>query len=262
MREGVTMMGKGDSLLHVEDLSKSYDGKTFALENVSLSLDRGEFVSIIGSSGAGKSTLLRCVNRLIEPTKGSIRFNGVEMMTLRGRALRKQRRRISMVFQNYNLVLRSSVIQNVLQGRLGYKSTLAGALGLFNDEDKKMAFEMLERVGMADFAYMRTDQLSGGQKQRVGIARALVQQPLLILADEPIASLDPKTSRDVLKLLRSAANDMGIACLVSLHQVEFAVEFSDRIFGLSHGRECCAGVPADFTDRVLASLYEDDLLDD
>lgn len=255
-------MEQGDPLLRAEGLSKSYDGKTFALENVSLSLERGEFVSVIGSSGAGKSTLLRCMDRLIEPTSGSIRFDGVEMMTLRGRALREQRRRISMVFQNYNLVLRSSVIQNVLQGRLGYKSTIAGALGLFNDEDKRMAFEMLERVGMADLAYVRADQLSGGQKQRVGIARALVQRPLLILADEPIASLDPKSSRDVLGLLRSAANDMGIACLVSLHQVEFAIEFSDRIFGLSHGRECCAGIPADFTASVLAGLYEDDLLDD
>lgn len=255
-------MGQNGPLLCVTRLSKSYDGKAFALKDVSLSMERGEFVSIIGSSGAGKSTLLRCIDRLIEPTEGSIRFDGVNMTTLRGRALRKERRRISMVFQNYNLVLRSSVIQNVLQGRLGYKNSLTGALGLFSDEDKKMAFEMLERVGMADFAYVRADQLSGGQKQRVGIARALVQRPSLILADEPIASLDPKASRDVLGLLRSAANDLGIACLVSLHQVEFAVEFSDRIFGLSHGRECCAGIPADFTKTVLADLYESDLLDD
>lgn len=251
-----------ETLLRINNLSKSYDGKTLALDDISLALGKGEFVSVIGSSGAGKSTLLRCINRLIKPSSGSIVFDGVEMTELRGKRLRTQRRRMSMVFQNYNLVLRSSVIQNVLQGRLGYKNAVAGALGVFSKEDKEKALSMLERVGMADFAYVRADQLSGGQKQRVGIARALVQEPALILADEPIASLDPKTSRTVMDLLRTATDDLGIACLVSLHQVEFAREYSDFIFGIAKGQECCKGTPCDFTNDVLAGVYEDeDLLD-
>ena len=251
-------MSDAGALLQIENLSKSYDGKILALDGVSFTLDSGEFASVIGSSGAGKSTLLRCINRLVKPTSGSIVFDGVDMTQLRGRKLRLERRRISMVFQNYNLVLRSTVIQNVLQGRLGYKNAVAGALGIFSKEDKEQALEMLERVGMADFAYTRADQLSGGQKQRVGIARALVQQPALILADEPIASLDPKSSRVVMDLLKTATDDLGITCLVSLHQVEFALEYSDYIYGIAKGRECCKGTPADFTDEILAEVYEDE----
>lgn len=254
-------MESTEALLRIDNLAKSYDGESFALEGFSLAVERGQFVSIIGSSGAGKSTLLRCINRLIDPTAGKVLFEGADMTALRGRRLRQQRRRISMVFQNYNLVLRSSVIQNVLQGRLGYKGPVQGALGLFSEVDKEMALAMLERVGMADCAYARADQLSGGQKQRVGIARALVQEPALILADEPVASLDPKSSRSVLELLRAAADDLGIACLVSLHQVDYALEFSDFIVGISHGRRCCEGTPADFTDEVLAGVYEEGLLD-
>lgn len=251
-------MSVSEPLLRVENLCKSYDGKVMALDDISFELRKGEFASVIGSSGAGKSTLLRCINRLIKPTSGSIVFDGVDMAGLRGKQLRQKRRLMSMVFQNYNLVLRSSVIQNVLQGRLGYKNTLAGALGIFSKEDKEKALSMLERVGMADYAYVRADQLSGGQKQRVGIARALVQEPLLILADEPIASLDPKTSRVVMDLLKTASEDLGITCLVSLHQVEFAREYSDYIFGISGGRECCRGIPGDFSDDVLADVYKDE----
>ncbi len=251
---------RSEPLLRVDGLSKSYDGRTFALCDISFEVERGEFVAVIGSSGAGKSTLLRCIDRLIDPTSGIVEFEGVDLTRLRGRRLRTSRRRISMVFQSYNLVLRSSVIQNVLQGRLGYKSTVAGALGCFSEEDKELALEMLDRVGMADHAYVRADRLSGGQKQRVGIARALVQQPALILADEPIASLDPRSSRTIMELLRSAADELGIACLVSLHQVEYAREFSDRIFGISQGRECCQGTPERFTDEVLVEVYEKGLL--
>ena len=179
-----------EPLLLLEGVTKSYDGWSKALDDVSLSVARGEFVSIIGCSGAGKSTLLRCVNRLIDPTQGSVVFDGDDVTHVRGRALRQTRRRIAMVFQHYNLVYRATAIENVLQGRLGYKSAVAGMLGLFSEDEKRRAFEILDQVGLADFAYARTDQLSGGQKQRVGIARALVQDPLLMLADEPIASLD------------------------------------------------------------------------
>ncbi len=252
-------MGKGEgegSLLEIADLTKSYDGSINALEDASFSLGGGEFVSIIGSSGAGKSTLLRCINRLIDPTAGTVLFDGMNMVKLRGRDLRHARRRISMVFQHYNLVHRSTAIENVLQGRLGYKNSLTGALGIFSEEEKKLAFDALEQVGLESFVYTRVDQLSGGQKQRVGIARALVQEPLLILADEPIASLDPKSSRTVMQHLRWAADERGIACLVSLHQVEYAQEFSDRIIGIAGGRIVFDGPPDKLDAATIARIYE------
>ena len=244
-----------DVLLELRGVTKSYDGWSKALDSVSLSVRRGEFVSVIGPSGAGKSTLLRCVNRLIEPTQGSVRFDGREMRGLRGRGLRACRRRISMVFQHYNLVYRATSIENVLQGRLGYKSTITGALGLFTEDEKRRAFEALDQVGLSAFAYTRVDRLSGGQKQRVGIARALVQDPLLLLADEPVASLDPKSARTVMEHLRWAADELGVACLVNLHQVDFALEFSDRIVGLKAGRLVYDGAPDGFDEKTIAGLY-------
>lgn len=249
-------------LLRVSGLVKSYDGWSRALDEIDLEVNAGEFVTVIGSSGAGKSTLLRCINRLIDPTQGSVLFDGLEMTKLGKRDLRLARRRIAMIFQHYNLVYRKSSIENVLQGRLGYKSTLAGSLGLFSEEEKRRAFRSLSMVGMEDFAYSRTDQLSGGQKQRVGIARSLVQDPLLMLCDEPIASLDPKSSRTVMELLRHAADEMGIACLVNLHQVDFAVEFSDRIIGLAGGKVVFDGTPDELTREVIAQIYGSDEIDD
>lgn len=252
-------MAEQTTLLRIEGLGKSYDGgKTFALKDAALELSRGEFVSIIGRSGAGKSTLLRCVNRLIDPTEGSVLFDDQPVERLRGRALRAVRRRISMVFQHYNLVYRSTALENVLQGRLGYKNSLAGALGIFSEADKEAAFRALEQVELGCCAYMRTDQLSGGQKQRVGIARALVQDPLLMLADEPIASLDPRSSRTVMEHLRWAADERDIACLVSLHQVEYAQRFSDRIIGIAEGRVVFDGAPGDLTDAIVERIYGHD----
>ena len=221
-----------EPLLLLEGVTKSYDGWSKALDDVSLSVARGEFVSIIGCSGAGKSTLLRCVNRLIDPTQGSVVFDGDDVTHVRGRALRQTRRRIAMVFQHYNLVYRATAIENVLQGRLGYKSAVAGMLGLFSEDEKRRAFEILDQVGLADFAYARTDQLSGGQKQRVGIARALVQDPLLMLADE-----------------------LGVACLANLHQVDFAMEFSDRIVALKKGRVVFDGAPHLLDEAAIADIY-------
>ena len=247
-----------DALLQLRGVTKSYDGWSKALDSVSLSVRRGEFVSVIGPSGAGKSTLLRCVNRLIEPTQGSVRFGGREMRGLRGRDLRACRRRISMVFQHYNLVYRATSIENVLQGRLGYKSTIAGTLGLFTEDEKRRAFEALDQVGLSDFAYTRVDRLSGGQKQRVGIARALVQDPLLLLADEPVASLDPKSARTVMEHLRWAADELSVACLVNLHQVDFALEFSDRVVGLKAGRMVYDGTPDGLDQETIARLYAAD----
>ena len=176
-------MADENILLDIRGLTKCYKGDAKALDDVSLNVRRGEFVTIIGASGAGKSTLLRCINRLIEPTSGSVVFDGREMTQLGKRDLRLARQRISMIFQHYNLVYRMTAIENVLHGRLGYKSTLAGALGLYSEDEKALAFKVLDQVGLADFAYKRTDQLSGGQKQRVGIARALVQEPLLMLCE-------------------------------------------------------------------------------
>lgn len=244
-----------EGLLAMKSVSKSYNGKTKALDDVTMEIGRGQFVSVIGSSGAGKSTLLRCVNRLIDPTEGSIEFDGSDVLALGKRQLRQVRRRISMIFQHYNLVSRSTTIENVLQGRLGYKSSIAGALGLYSEEEKVLAFKTLTRLGMEEFAYRRCDQLSGGQKQRVGIARALVQEPLLMLADEPIASLDPKASRMIMEHLRWAADDLGIACLVNLHQVDYAIEFSDRILGLKDGKLVFDGTPAELDSKAIAYIY-------
>lgn len=248
----------GTPLLELAGVSKSYTGRARAPSDVSLRVDRGEFVSIIGCSGAGKSTLLRCVNRLIDPTEGMVTFDGVDVTRVRGRELRALRRRVAMVFQNYNLVYRATSIENVLQGRLGYKSTAAGMLGLFSEQEKRRAFEILDQVGLADFAYTRTDQLSGGQKQRVGIARSLIQDPKIILCDEPIASLDPKSSRLVMEHLRRVTRQRGITCIVNLHQVDFALEFSDRIVGLRAGEKVFEGAPDQVTPQVIRSIYEGD----
>ena len=242
-------------LLVIDDLSKSYNGKSKALDGINVTVGRGEFVSVIGCSGAGKSTFLRCINRLIDPTEGSIVFNGEDVTKMSKRQLRGVRRRISMIFQHYNLVYRASAIENVLQGRLGYKSSLAGALGLYSEEEKLEAFDILAKVGLAEFAYKRADQLSGGQKQRVGIARALVQDPLLMLCDEPIASLDPRSSRTVMEQLRWACDELGITCLVNLHQVDYAVEFSDRIIGLRRGKLVFDGTPDELDAKVISYIY-------
>lgn len=242
-------------LLVIDDLSKSYNNKGKALSNVSVSVNRGEFVSVIGSSGAGKSTFLRCINRLIDPSEGSIVFDGEDITKMSKRELRNARRRISMIFQHYNLVYRSSAIENVLQGRLGYKSSIVGMLGLYSEDEKLEAFDILSKVGLAEFAYKRADQLSGGQKQRVGIARALVQDPLLMLCDEPIASLDPRSSRVIMEQLRWVCDELGVACLVNLHQVDYAIEFSDRIIGLKQGKLVFDGTPDELDAKVISYIY-------
>lgn len=235
-------MEQRQELLTVEHLTKSYDGKGKALHDVSLSLGRGEFVTVIGPSGAGKSTFLRCINRLIDASEGSIEFDGREITCMNKRQMREARRDIGMIFQHYNLVHRATAIENVLQGRLGYLSNFRGIFGLYSEEDKRSAFELLGKMGLAEFVYQRADQLSGGQQQRVGIARALVQDPLLMLCDEPIASLDPKSSRVTMEMLRWVSDELGVACLVNLHQVDYAIEYSDRIVALKGGASRCLTV--------------------
>ncbi len=244
------------ALLEVRNLRKCYNGATPALADVSFTVNEGECVSVIGSSGSGKTTLLRCINRMIEATDGEISFGGVVVSRLRKGELREVRRKIGMIFQQHNLVERLTVIENVLHGRLGYKSTLAGALGRYTQEEKRKACEIIEMLGLTEHLYKRCDQLSGGQKQRVGIARALVQNPKMILCDEPIASLDPGTAKIIMDHLRSICTDWGITLIISLHQVEVALNYSDRIIGFSRGRVLFNGPPARLTSERIAEIYD------
>ena len=251
-------------LLRVSGLGKSYTpkrgagGQPRALKDIDFTCDAGELITVIGPSGAGKSTFLRCINRLIEPTDGTVEFYGQDITHLGRGDLRGVHAQIAMIFQNYNLVYRLTAIQNVLHGRLGYKGALAGSLGLYTEAEKLRAFELLDEVGLGEFAYRRADQLSGGQKQRVGIARALIQDPKIILCDEPIASLDPKSSCMVMEHLRRVTREHGITCIVNLHQVDTALEFSDRIVGLRAGEKVFEGAPADATPQVIADIYGND----
>ncbi|ALC83841.1 MULTISPECIES: phosphonate ABC transporter ATP-binding protein [Bacillus] len=243
------------TLLQLKKIEKQYGKETKALSNVSFSVKEGEFVSIIGPSGAGKSTLLRCINRMIDASGGEVHFDDVEMMSLGKRNLRKVRTKIGMIFQHYNLVNRLSVIENVLHGRLGYKSMMAGMLGLYSKEEKMEAVKILNILGLEDQIYKRCDQLSGGQKQRVGIARALIQNPKLLLCDEPIASLDPNASRVIMDHLKNISTSMGITVLVNLHQVDVALNYADRVIGVSKGQVVYNGSPEDMTKEKIHEIY-------
>ncbi|MFF5994106.1 phosphonate ABC transporter ATP-binding protein [Lysinibacillus sp. KU-BSD001] len=246
---------QANTILQLNKIGKSYDQKVVILNGIDLSLHEGEFVSIIGQSGAGKSTLLRCINRMIEPSSGEIIFNQQDITTLSKKQLRKQRAKIGMIFQHYNLVSRLTVFENVLHGRFGYKSTLQGILGIYTEEEKRLALSILEKLGMKDHIYKRCDQLSGGQKQRVGIARALVQEPKLLLCDEPIASLDPNSSKVIMDHLKEISQSMGITVLVNLHQVDVAMRYSDRIIGLSKGAKVFDGAPKQLSQFAIRDIY-------
>lgn len=243
------------ALLELKNVSKDYNGLVPALREVSFSVDEGEFVSIIGPSGAGKSTLLRCINRMIEPTQGEIFFDGVNTLKATKKDLRRLRARIGMIFQHYNLVDRLTVVENVLHGRLGYKSTFAGIIGKYSKEEQSQALRMLEILGLSDQVYKRCDQLSGGQKQRVGIARALVQNPKMILCDEPIASLDPNASKVIMDHLRNICVEMGITVIVNLHQVNVALQYSDRIIGINQGKVVFDGSSRHLTPEKIQEIY-------
>lgn len=243
-------------LLDIQQLKKKYGAGTVALDGIDLKVKPNEFVAVIGPSGAGKSTLLRSVNRLIEPSGGSILFNGQRVEKANGRELRRIRSQIGMVFQHYNLVGRLSVLENVLHGRLGYMSSLAGVFNRYSEEDKKEAIALLGKVGLENEIYKRADELSGGQKQRVGVCRALAQKPKLILADEPIASLDPKSSATVMEAIHKNCAEQGIACLVNLHQVEVAKQYASRIIGIKNGKMVFDGPPEALSDHHTALIYE------
>ncbi len=243
------------AMLELKKITKCYTGPKPALADVSFSVNEGEFISVIGASGSGKTTLLRCINRMIEPTGGEITFNGVIVSKLHKPELRKVRTKIGMIFQHHNLVERLTVIENVLHGRLGYKSTLAGILGLYTAAEKKEAFEILEILGMQDNIYKRCDRLSGGQKQRVGIARALVQKPKMILCDEPIASLDPGSSKIIMDYLKNICRDRGITLIISLHQVNVALNYSHRIIGFNKGSVHFDGPPSQLSPKRITEIY-------
>lgn len=244
------------TLLKVEDVKKTYANHTQALKGVSFEMMEGEFIAIIGSSGSGKSTLLRCVNQLIKQTDGSIKFKGTAVETLKNSSMKKIRREIGMIFQHYNLIDRLTVIQNVLHGRLGYMSDFHGVLDLYSVEDRWNAYKILERVGLAEEIHKRADQLSGGQKQRVGISRALAQKPSLILADEPIASLDPVSSSVVMDYLYKICMEDKISAIVSLHQVDFALKYATRIIGIKNGLIVYDGKPANLTEEKIDQIYD------
>ncbi|MBA2938788.1 phosphonate ABC transporter ATP-binding protein [Paenibacillus sp. CGMCC 1.16610] len=247
------------TLLEFKQVSKQYGTDTRALTDVNFTVKEGEFVSIIGPSGAGKSTLLRCINRMIDASHGEIIFNGSNILELQRSGLKRLRTQMGMVFQHYNLVNRLSVIENVLHGRLGYKSTLEGVFGVYTKEEKHQAYAILKTLGLEEQVYKRCDQLSGGQKQRVGIARALVQNPKMLLCDEPIASLDPNASKVIMDHLRNISTTMGITVIVNLHQVDVALKYSDRILGVNKGAIVYNGPPTGIQREQLASIYGTEL---
>jgi phosphonate transport system ATP-binding protein len=242
-------------VLRIENLSKVYDDGTEALTDVSFNVPEGEFVAVIGLSGSGKSTLLRCINRLIEPTAGDIWWHDLHLSHVTGEELRRARRRIGMIFQHFNLVDRSSVMTNVLSGRLGYVNSLSSVLGRFPKEDLERAHASLARVGIADKADNRADELSGGQRQRVGIARALMQEPGLILADEPVASLDPALAHSIMRHLQLINREDKITVLCSLHFLDLVQQYSTRAIALNEGRLVYDGLPKDIDDQRFIEIY-------
>jgi len=242
-------------MLTLRNLSKSYVAGTPVLQDVNLEVAARGITAIIGASGTGKSTLIRCINRLVEPTSGAILFENQDLARLSGQALRNARRHIGMVFQEYNLVERLTVMENLLTGRLGYVSAWRAWRRKFPPEDIRRAFELLDVVGLGGFAQQRADALSGGQRQRVGIARAVMQEPRLLLADEPTSSLDPKTSVEIMELLATVGRSRSIPVLVNMHDVELAKRFADRIVGMRGGKIVFDGVSADLDDAKLTMIY-------
>jgi phosphonate transport system ATP-binding protein len=241
-------------MLRIDNLSKSFDGKP-ALADVSIEIEDGSFVGVIGRSGAGKSTLLRCINRLVDPTAGSIVFNGLDVTTLRGKALRDWRSSCGMIFQQFNLAGRLDVLTNVLMGRINSISTLPALLKIWPDAEKLTALRALDKLDLGDLAAQRAESLSGGQQQRVAIARTLVQNPKIILADEPVASLDPRNTQAVMDALRGLNAQNGITVLCNLHSLDLARGYCSRIIGMKAGRVVFDGRPEALTDDLVVELY-------
>jgi phosphonate transport system ATP-binding protein len=242
-------------MLRIKGLTKRYRTGDQALKGIGLEVPDGQVMALIGPSGAGKSTVIRCINRLVEPTAGTITLNDTEITTLGGAELRRARRRMGMIFQEYALVERLTVMENVLSGRLGYVGFWRSWLRKFPQADVDAAFRQLARVGLDDMADKRADELSGGQRQRVGICRALIQDPDLLLVDEPTASLDPKTSRQIMRLIKALCVERKLSAIINIHDVMLAQMFAERIVGLRLGEIVYDGPPADLTPEVLTKIY-------
>jgi phosphonate transport system ATP-binding protein len=242
-------------MLRVEHLTKVYPNGTVALKDVSFQVEDGEFLAVIGLSGSGKSTLLRCINRLIEPTSGKVIWNDIDVTALPSSEMRQVRRQIGMVFQQFNLVKRSSVMTNVLSGRLGYVNPYQSLFNYFSPADHQRAIENLEQLGLADKANVRADSLSGGQQQRVGIARALMQEPKLVLADEPVASLDPVLAHSILKYLEQMNKERNITVLCSLHFLDLVHRYATSAIALKDGELVFQGLPKEIDDVQFKAIY-------
>ncbi len=242
-------------MLRIQNLTKIYDGGVRALSNVSFDVPKGQFLAVIGLSGSGKSTLLRCINRLIEPTSGKIFWNNQDVTAATDEELRRIRRKIGMVFQHFNLVHRSTVLTNVLAGRLGYVNPAWSLLNRFPKSDIENAYKQLERVGIAEKANQRADELSGGQQQRVGIARAMMQTPEMILADEPVASLDPVLAHSIMQYLEKINKEDGVTVLCSLHFLDLVHKYADRVVALNEGNLMFDGLPQDIDDTKFKEIY-------
>ena len=242
-------------MLKLSALTKRYDTGDLALNQVDLEIPDAQVLALIGPSGAGKSTLIRCVNRLVEPTSGTATLNDINLTKLSSRGLKKSRRKMGMIFQEYALVERLTVMENVLSGRLGYVGFWRSYFRKFPKDDIKEAFRLLDRVGLLEMADKRADELSGGQRQRVGICRALIQDPDLLLVDEPTASLDPKTSRQIMRLINELCSERGLTAIINIHDVLLAQMFAQRIVGLANGEVVYDGKPEGLTPEVLTQIY-------
>ncbi len=242
-------------MLEIKNLTKVYEGGTQALKDVSFTVKPGEFLAVIGLSGSGKSTLLRCINRLIEPTDGQIIWNGEDITAASQDEMLRIRRKIGMIFQHFNLVSRSKVITNVLAGRLGYVNPAMSLFNRFPKSDHEMAIKQMDRVSIADQAYKRADELSGGQQQRVGIARAMMQEPEIILADEPVASLDPVLAHSIMQYLETINQEDGVMVLCSLHFLDLVHRYADRAIALNEGKLMFDGPPEEIDDAKFKEIY-------
>jgi len=249
------------AVLEVRDLRARYSARgPEILKGISFRVEADDFFAIIGPSGAGKSTLIRCINRLVEPSGGQILFYDREVTKLRGRQLRRLRRDMGMIFQEFNLIDRMSVMDNVLSGRLGYTSNLRSLFRAFPRDDIQHALSLLDRVGLLEHVDKRADELSGGQRQRVGIARALMQNPKLLLVDEPTSALDPKISREVMALIKQMATELKVPCLCNIHDVKLAMEFCNKIIGLQDGNKMFDGPTEEMDQAMLDQIYDMEVL--
>lgn len=249
-------------MIEFKNVGKTYPNGVVALKNVNLKIEQGQFVAIIGLSGAGKSTLIRLVNRMEEVTVGSLTAEGLDVPSLKGKALRQYRRRVGMVFQSFNLIYRTSVINNVLAARVPDMNFFNSTFGLFSKEDKLIALEALNKVGILEKAYIRADQLSGGQQQRVALARTLAQNPSIILADEPVASLDPITANQIMSDFERINKEENITILVNMHHVDLALKYATRVIGINQGEIVYDGKSEDITENILKKIYGRELTDE